>query len=55
MNLVYTSFTFSCAVLEVENGVFDVHSTLADTHLGGDDFHMVETREIGRSFIFFVF
>ena len=49
MNLVYTSVAFYCAVLEVEKGVFEVHSTLAGTHLGGDDFDMVQTREIGTS------
>ena len=44
MNLVYTSVAFYCAVLEVEKGVFEVHSTLADTHLGGDDFNVVEEK-----------
>ena len=33
---------FSCAILKVGNGVFDVHSTLAVTHLGGNDFDKVE-------------
>ena len=42
MNLVNTSITFSCAVLVVGNGVFEVHSPLADTHLGGYDFNKVE-------------
>lgn len=35
---------FSCAVLEVGDGVFEVLSTSGDTHMGGDDFDKVETR-----------
>src|SRR5438477_5800631 len=30
--------TFDVSVLEVGDGVFEVHSTSGDTHLGGDDF-----------------
>ncbi|KAM4082476.1 hypothetical protein ACJW30_11G177100 [Castanea mollissima] len=32
--------------LEVVEGVFEVRSSLADTHLGGDDFDKVGTREM---------
>ncbi len=33
--------TFDVSILEVGDGVFEVHSTSGDTHLGGDDFDHV--------------
>jgi molecular chaperone DnaK len=30
--------TFDVSVLDVGDGIFEVHSTAGDTHLGGDDF-----------------
>ena len=33
--------TFGVSILEVGDGVFEVHSTSGDAHLGGDDFDHV--------------
>ena len=42
--------TFDISILEIGDGVFEVHSTNGDTHLGGDDFDNVVITYILQEF-----
>ena len=49
MNFIFfICYAFYSAVLEVGDGVFEVLSTSGDTHLGGDDFDKVGTRQMDK-------
>jgi actin-like ATPase involved in cell morphogenesis len=43
--------TFDVSILDVGDGVFEVHATAGDTHLGGDDFDKRLVDWIGEEFL----
>jgi molecular chaperone DnaK len=43
--------TFDVSILDVADGVFEVHATAGDTHLGGDDFDKRLVDWMGEEFL----